>query len=267
MVASPASQPDSGGPKVFRFVNEKTRRIQLKRLHQLHYFQDKECTEAAQYARMRAKLAILDLETRFREPVRIEVPSERLLARVLGLLRSLVTMKNGYYRMELSAEEIGELLHASASTVKAALRVLGCNRLRYKGVDADVAPAGILHRARRTCDGVKDGVRQRLYRTSAIALTHTGRSMLRLPMGEDYEAEKKSRRASRNRSAPRRPIPTQLRTVAPYERSGAAQQRQSSMHGDAPPSGSESLHALSPTHREFLKQALRIKDRHSSSDD
>ena len=81
---------------------------------------------------------------------RIDLPSEHVFGSLLGLFRTCATLKKSPIgRLELSVEEIAELINYSKSTTEAALRWLGCGPIEYRG---DILARGleIIHRGRRT---------------------------------------------------------------------------------------------------------------------
>jgi len=114
------------------------------------------------------------------DSVRIDLPSPRAFARVLGVYRTGATLKKRpLRRLELSVREISELAGYSQTTTAAVLRWLGCESLEYGGARV-AAGLGVIHRGRRTAWGYLRGARQRLYRTSRSVLTAIGAALLGL---------------------------------------------------------------------------------------
>ncbi len=127
------------------------------------------------------------------DEARVDLPTPRVFARILGLMRTGATLKTGkLLRLEISAQEIAELVGYSKSTVEAALRWLGSGPIEYQG-DQLARGLGIIHRGRRTAWAFLDGVRRRIYRTSRIVLTMFGRLVVGL--GVDADKRKQQRRA------------------------------------------------------------------------
>lgn len=128
----------------------------------------------------------------------IMLPSARVFARVLGLMRSGHKLKNNpIKKIELSTQEIAECIGYSKSIVCAALRWLGCGPIRYRG---EIVGRGIgwLHRGRRVGAGYLFGKLRRLYRTSVMVLTLVGSGMLGLAMVGDLDEKPKPPRRQWN---------------------------------------------------------------------
>jgi len=103
-----------------------------------------------------------------------------VFGRVLGLFRTGATLKSGkLLRLEISAQEMADLLGYAKSTIESALRWLGSGPIDNKGAQL-ARGLGIIHRGRRTAFGFLDGVFRRVYRTSRLVLTLAGRVLLGL---------------------------------------------------------------------------------------
>jgi len=128
------------------------------------------------------------------EHARIDLPSSRVFARILGLMRTCGTLKTGKLkRLEISAKEMAELVGYSKATVEAALRWLGSGPIEYQGAQLSRG-LGILHRGRRTAWAILDGSMRRIYRTSRIVLTTVGQFLVGL--ATDDAQTKQQRRAA-----------------------------------------------------------------------
>ena len=137
------------------------------------------------------------------EEARIDLPSPHVFSRVLGLFRTGATLKTGkLLQLEISAEEIADLLGYSKSTIEAAMRWLDSGPIDYMG-DQLARGLGLIHRGRRTAWAFLEGKMQRVYRTSKTVLTGLGRLVLGL--GDRYDErldEKRQARAHAKRPAP-----------------------------------------------------------------
>jgi hypothetical protein len=121
----------------------------------------------------------------FPEDIRVDLPSARVFGRILGLFRTGATLKKRkLLRLELSAQEIADLLGYSKSTIEAALRWLGCGTIEYRG-DVFGKGIGLIHRARRTAWAFLEGRFQKVYRTSKTLLTLFGRMVCGLGARDD----------------------------------------------------------------------------------
>jgi len=130
---------------------------------------------------------------------RIDLPSPRVFGRILGMFRTGATLKTGkLLRLEISAQELAELVGYSKATVEAALRWLGSGPIDYQGAQL-ARGLGLIHRSRRTAWGYLEGMFRRVYRTSRSVLTHFGRLLLGLgPRDEERKREqRKQARAGR----------------------------------------------------------------------
>ena len=129
------------------------------------------------------------------DSARIDLPSPHVFGRVLGLFRTGATLKTGkLLRLEISAQEMADLLGYSKSTIESALRWLGSGPIDNKGVRL-AHGLGIIHRGRRTAIGFLDGVLRRIYRTSRLVLTLVGRMLLGL--GERDEERRREQREAK----------------------------------------------------------------------
>jgi len=183
-LASAATIIPQAQPRVVRLWQDTTRTEQLARLKSLEL---QPCDEPGQQVWKLAHEAWHNLP----EGVRIDLPSARVFGRVLGLFRTGATLKSGkLLRLELSAQEIAELVGYSKATVEACLRWLGCETIEHQGIQV-TRGLGLLHRGRRTAWAFLEGVRQRIYRTSRIVLTLLGRLTLGLA---EHASQRKQRR-------------------------------------------------------------------------
>lgn len=172
--------------------------------------------------------------------VRIDLPSAHVFCRILGLLRTGATLKTGkLLRLELSAEEIGTLIHYSKTTVEAALRWLGSGPIEYAGQQVSRG-IGLINRGRRTAWGYLEGKLRRIYRTSRVVLTSVGRLALGLGGSEEDRAEKRRERAQRRARV----------TAAPGSAGAATGQGAQAPPERPPPEESADQHALG---REWIK--------------
>ncbi len=123
----------------------------------------------------------------------IVLPGPDMFASVLGVFRTCATLKKRkMLALELSAQDIADVVHKSKSTVEAVLRWLGSGPIEYKGEQVSRG-LGIIDRARRTGLAFLDGILRRVYRTSKIVLTFIGRLLLGLP---SVEQERKRAQAA-----------------------------------------------------------------------
>lgn len=175
-------------PRFVRLWGEKKRTEQLARLKGLELQAD---PKWGQQAWQQAHVIWRQLP----EGVRIDLPSPHVFSRVLGVFRSGATLKqNKLLRLEISAEEIGDLIGNSKATVEVALRWLGTEAIEYGG-EVVARGLGMIHSGRRTAWAFLEGERKRVYRTSVRVLTIAGRLMLGLGLREDER--KRERREKR----------------------------------------------------------------------
>ena len=154
--ASAATAP----PHIVRLWRDTTRVEQLARLRELEL-------QAGDEFGLRAWELAHEAWRQLPDTARIDLPSPRVFGRVLGLLRTGATLKTGkLLRLELSAEEIAELLGYSKSTVEAALRWLDSGPIEHQGAQL-ARGLGLIHRGRRTAWAYLDGQLRRVYRTSS----------------------------------------------------------------------------------------------------
>jgi hypothetical protein len=177
-------------PRIVRLWGEQVRTEQLVRLKSLELQAD---SKFGQQVWNQARVIWRQLP----KGARVDLPSPHVFSRVLGVFRTGATLKDQkLLRLEISAEEIAEVIGYSKATVEAALRWLGCEAIEYGG--AIVAKGlGIINCGRRTAWAFLEGQRKRVYRTSVRMLTSVGRLMLGLGLREDER--KRERRAQRFR--------------------------------------------------------------------
>jgi hypothetical protein len=114
------------------------------------------------------------------EGVRVDLPTPKIFAQIIGLVRTCATLKKKkWFRVELSAGDIAELLRLSKATVEAALRWLSSGPIEYHGEQVSRG-IGYIHRCRRTGAAYLGGVLRKVYRTSVTVLTEMGQALLGL---------------------------------------------------------------------------------------
>jgi hypothetical protein len=132
--------------------------------------------------------------------VRIDLPSWRVFARVLGVYRTAATLRlRPETELELSAKEIARLAGYGKSVVEAALRWLGSEPICYVGLQV-ARGLGYICRERRKAKAYLQGALRTVYRTSVTALSMIGRGLVGLLPEVVVEAFPKPER----RGAPRR---------------------------------------------------------------
>ena len=147
------------------------------------------------------------------EHARVDLPSPHVFSRVLGLFRTGATLKTGkLLQLEISAEEIANLLGYSKSTIEAAMRWLDSGPIDYMG-DQLARGLGLIHRGRRTAWAFLEGKMQRVYRTSKTVLTGLGRLVLGL--GDRYDERLDEKRQARAHAR------SKQETMAPSEQQQA----------------------------------------------
>jgi len=205
-IAIPGPGPTSTAktpPRIVRLWHDTTRVEQLARLRAL------ELQPGDDFGQRAWDLAY-EAWRQLPETARIDLPSPRVFGRVLGLLRTGATLKTGkLLRLEISAEEIAELLGYSKSTVEAALRWLDSGPIEHQGAQLSRG-LGLIHRGRRTAWAYLEGQLRRVYRTSQLVLTMVGRALLGL-LPSDAEHRREQRRARYARQAP--PPPATVQSV------------------------------------------------------
>lgn len=181
------SSTNSGGPfRLKRLWSDKTRAEQLLRLRALELQHAEAGAQAHQMAHEQWR--------QLPEGVRIDLPSPRVFAAVLGLYRTGAQIKESkLLQIELSAEEIGDLVGYSKSTIEATLLWLGCGAIEYQGMQVSRG-LGLIHRGRRTAWAKVEGVLRRVYRTSRTMLTSLGRMILGLALRKDETRENRRKR-------------------------------------------------------------------------
>ena len=190
-----AQKSTSAPPRIVRLWRDTTRVEQLARLKALQIQADPELgARAWNDAHLQWENLPDDAQAG------IDLPSPDMFAWVLGVFRTSATLRNRKMLvLELSAQDIADVLHKSKSTVEAVLRWLGSGPIEYKGEQVSRG-LGIVHRARRTGLAYLEGVLRRVYRTSKIVLTLIGRALLGLPSAEDERKREKARAQPRKQS-------------------------------------------------------------------
>lgn len=149
------------------------------------------------------------------DTARVDLPSEHVFAALLGLFRTCAMLKDSPIgRLELSAEEIAELVTYSKSTVEAALRWLSCETIDYRGIQV-ARGLGIIHRGRRTGAAMVDGALKWVYRTSRIVITFLGRTLLGLPTEDEPTPKRVPRRYAEWQARKKRELEANLRLRPP----------------------------------------------------
>ena len=185
----PTTTSSTTPPRIVRLWRDTTRVEQLARLRSL------ELQPGDDFGQQAWELAHEQWRN-LPDHARIDLPSPHVFGRVLGLFRTGATLKTGkLLQLELSAEEIAELLGYSKTTIEAALRWLDAGPIDYLG-DQLARGLGVLHRGRRTAWAFLEGKMQRVYRTSKTVLTGIGRLLLGLhDRYDERQAEKRAARA------------------------------------------------------------------------
>ena len=190
VATGPTQTANAEKPHLVRLWQDAVRVEQMARLHGL------ELQPGDDYG-MRAWKLAYEQWNNLPETARIDLPSPHVFGRILGLMRTGATIKSGkLLRLEISAEDIGELIGYSKTTVEAALRWLSVGPIENKGVQL-ARGLGLIHRGRRTALGYLDGILRKLYRTSRTVLTLLGRMLLGL--GERDEERKREQREAKER--------------------------------------------------------------------
>ena len=190
--SGPTTTSSTTPPRIVRLWRDNTRVEQLARLRSL------ELQPGDDFGQQAWALAHEQWRN-LPDHARIDLPSPHVFGRVLGLFRTGATLKTGkLLQLELSAEEIAELLGYSKTTIEAALRWLSAGPIEYVG-DQLARGLGFIHRGRRTAWAFLEGRMQRVYRTSKTVLTGFGR----LPLGlvdrhDERLAEKRAARWRRH---------------------------------------------------------------------
>lgn len=167
----------AGGPGCTHSVkiryNDCNRREQLRRFEQLEL---QLCLEEAEGV----KKQIDEQVSRLPEGVRLDAPSLRLIAIILGFLRTAASLKDNPMRvLELSAEESAGFVKCSKSQFEAAMRWLDSKPITYGGKVVAMG-LGIVERVQRIGQVLKCGHLQGVYRSSTTTLTETGQRLLGL---------------------------------------------------------------------------------------
>ena len=184
----PTTTSSTTPPRIVRLWRDTTRVEQLARLRSL------ELQPGDDFGQQAWELAHEQWRN-LPDHARIDLPSPHVFGRVLGLFRTGATLKTGkLLQLELSAEEIAELLGYSKTTIEAALRWLDAGPIDYLG-DQLARGLGVIHRGRRTAWAFLQGKMQRGYRTSKTVLTGIGRLLLGLH--DRYDERKAEKRAAR----------------------------------------------------------------------
>ncbi len=151
----------------------------------------------------------------------IVLPGPDMFAWVLGVFRTCATLKKRKMLvLELSAQDIADVIKKSKSTVEAVLRWLACGPIEYKGAQVGRG-LGIIHRGRRTAWAFLEGVLRRVYRTSKIVLTFVGRLLLGLTSLED-ERKLEQEASAQPRKKSKEPKASTSRPPHPSEHEPAA---------------------------------------------
>ncbi len=237
-----------------RLWSDSVRGQQRARFAALRTRQFEEAREAGIQARDRAKAMLaanlpreLEGDDGVLRPVRVDVPSADAFALVLGVFRTGATLSETrgggkILGIELSAQDIANLVGRSKATVEAVLRLIGCGPIEYKGVTY-AHGLGLVHRRRRHGRGYLKGKLRWLYRTSSTMLTLLGRVFLGLVQRAKESRQNKAKQKSAPPTA--RPAAT---LVSPEEQ--AALRAQQNVLDD--PSSSVDVDAVRRHMREKL---------------
>jgi hypothetical protein len=186
-LAASAVIADTGSSKSVRFDPKKypivRRWNEAKRVEQMAYLGACEIQSDIRqgYA---AWVIAAEAHRNLPEGVRVDLPTSGILARILGLMRTCATLKKKkWFRVELAAKDMAELLHLSKATVEAALRWLSSGPIEYHGEQISRG-IGYIHRCRRTGAAYLGGVLRKVYRTSVTVLTEMGQALLGLAKAE-----------------------------------------------------------------------------------
>ena len=184
----PTTTSSTTPPRIVRLWRDTTRVEQLARLRSLEL-------QPGDDFGQRAWTLAHEQWRNLPDHARIDLPSAHVFGRVLGLFRTGATLKTGkLLQLELSAEEIAELLGYSKTTIEAALRWLSVGPVEYMG-DQLARGLGFIHRGRRTAWAFLEGKMQRVYRTSKTVLTGFGRLLVGL--ADRYDERQAEKRAAR----------------------------------------------------------------------
>jgi hypothetical protein len=200
--AGKAPAAGAGARPIVRLWREPTRVEQAARLGGM---QIQTCDEAGRTAWEQAHRLWLQLPA----GVRVDLPSWRVFARVLGVYRSAATLRNQpMQQLELSGAEIAKLAGYGKSTVEAALRWLGSEPVRWFGMVV-AQGLGYVERGRRKAKAYLKGTLRDVYRTSVTALSVLGRGVLGLLPA----ATGKGKALAPRRDRRRRPRPSRRRPI------------------------------------------------------
>ena len=163
----------NSAPTIKRLWKDTERLEQIARIRALHLQScDREGLKAWEEAsRIHANLP---------RGVRIDLPSPRVFARVLGFYRTAASLKHRpMLEFEMSVKDIAEAVGYSKSAVEAALRWLSGEPIVYQRMQV-ARGLGYVSRARRKAKAFVQGVYQNVYRTTQTALTLIGRAFVGL---------------------------------------------------------------------------------------
>jgi hypothetical protein len=171
----PGLPPATGAcaSEIVRLWKDTDRLEQVARINGLHL---QSCDREGQKAWEQASL----LHAQMPAGVRVDLPSPRVFARVLGFYRSAAALKHRpMLEFEMSVQDIAAAVGYSKSAVEAALRWLGGDAIEYKGMLV-ARGLGYIDRTRRKARAFVRGVLKNVYRTTQTALTLLGRAFLGL---------------------------------------------------------------------------------------
>ncbi len=155
---------------------------------------------------------------------RIDLPSHRVFAAILGLFRTGATLKKRKILLiELSVQQIAKLLKYSKSTVEAALRWLASGPIEHHGQQV-TRGLGLIHRARRTGLAFLEGELRRVYRTSKLGLSVFGRLLLGLVDRDEERKQEKAKEHAENKKPKAPQAPTSQPTHQSEQKPAVAEE-------------------------------------------
>ena len=241
---APKSTSDGAPPRLVRLWRDNVRVEQMARLRSL------ELQPGDEYGQRAWELAHQQWRN-LPDNTRIDLPSPRVFGRILGMFRTGATLKTGkLLRLEISAQELAELVGYSKATVEAALRWLGSGPIDYQGAQL-ARGLGLIHRSRRTAWGYLEGMFRRVYRTSRSVLTHFGRLLLGLGPRDEERKREQRKQARAGRKA--QPTPSVEQASEPPRR--REQEHVEGQGTDDPPEPNKSTDA--PANEDVGKQWLK----------
>jgi hypothetical protein len=195
----------------------------------------------------------------FAPGVRVDVPSPRLLARLIGLYRTGATLKcDPMLELELSAEEIARFTGYCKSQVEAALRWLGDASITYLG-EVVAQGLGVIERTARIGKIKMCKVVRGVFRTSLTKLSALGRGIAGLVAAARQEHEGVPQSVANERAAARKREKNAAQRGAVRKATAAVQRRCKVEQENKPPSQSaDEPSTWSPLRQYFEERARRM---------